>query len=284
MSIENLSRFRSELTNNQEVRERLLTVSDADFARAAVEIGQSRGLAFSVEEFESQLTPVELSAERLEEVVGGVGVRMGRVAAIDGIGCFVSSTGILLADGTARSVANIEPGRDRLRIAEGSSVRAEQELSIAGPEILPVVEILTESGNCLTVTQHHPMVLAPTKRIVAAKRLRAGHALFVAVNDGRFLPSPIVNIRRRKYTGLVYNYQVGRSETPDKHFIIANGVLAGDLWLQRIIEARESQRDYLRLQIPEWRCDRRGRRIDNLSAQTQEVHASESQKFGGVAI
>jgi Nif11 domain len=273
MSIENLSRFRSELTNNQDLRGRLLTVSDADFARAAVEIGRSRGLAFSVEEFESQLTPVELSTEQLKEVVGGVRSSEfpGRPSAFadDGgnlIGCFVSSTGILLADGTARSVANIETGRDRLRIAEGSSVRAEQELSIAGPEILPVVEILTESGNCLTVTQHHPMVLAPTKRIVAAKRLRAGHALFVAVNDGRFLPSPIVNIRRRKYTGLVYNYQVGRSETPDKHFIIANGVLAGDLWLQRIIEARESQRDYLRLQIPEWWCDRRGRLVDALEA------------------
>ena len=98
-----------------------------------------------------------------------------------------------------------------------------------GKEKLPLylIETTYESKrNQISLTRNHPVVLGDGK-ITSAANLIEGQELL----NSHGAKEKIVRITRNKYNGLVYNLSVD-SQKDSEHFLIANGLVMGDLYLQ----------------------------------------------------
>ncbi|MBC7659532.1 MAG: hypothetical protein H7249_07460 [Chitinophagaceae bacterium] len=146
----------------------------------------------------------------------------------NGCGCFEESTQILMANGSLRKASQIRRG-DILwnpMTQRGAVVRD----VVAGPEVLPLYTIKLGSTE-IKVTEGHPFLTS--KGLKQAKELMAGDSVL----DGG-TATPITSITRDIRSANtpdpeVWNFELEGSSSDDDHYVVANGIMTGDLYLQK---------------------------------------------------
>ena len=137
-------------------------------------------------------------------------------------GCFVAGTRTKLPGGSVIPVEQVAAGFSLLR-PDGSSAPVLRV--VAGPEPDPIVDIRTDNGQRLRVTQKHPMVTERGLR--KARDLKVGDRLFTGAGK----PVAIRSLRLTPYRGQVYNFEL-QGVLQEAHQVIAEDLLTGDLHLQ----------------------------------------------------
>lgn len=142
-------------------------------------------------------------------------------------GCFEENSLILMADGTERKASQIRAG-DRLWNPKAG--KAQEVLRvIAGPEEIPLFRVRT-SLSAVDVTSEHPFLT--TRGLVPANGLKAGDRIIS--NGAELSVEGVAEVVRG--TGdeapVVWNFELVGSEHPDDHYVLANGIMTGDLYLQ----------------------------------------------------
>jgi hypothetical protein len=172
----------------------------------------------------------------------------------DESGCFVKDTLIRLADGSQKEIRFVTEGELIRNPVSGEAVRVKRV--IAGPEPVPVVEI-SVSDTVLRVTEEHPLAVRrdilgvmmrnagysnerrPNREaelhqaeLRTAREVKPGDALLLP--DGSF--AAVIEVRRRLLPAGENVYNIELDAPPDSagsHLLEANGVVAGDLFLQQ---------------------------------------------------
>jgi hypothetical protein len=154
-------------------------------------------------------------------------------------GCFAAGTEITLNDGqTTRAVEDflgdghetVATGAGVARLIGGTTVGTEPDKDM--------VQLATDNGHSLLVTEGHPIILADGTPVLA-KDLKVGDS--VRTLQG---PAALVTLTRARYSGKVYNLIVGLGDDQHDGTVYANGILAGDAHLQNefVRMAAETQR------------------------------------------
>jgi hypothetical protein len=166
-----------------------------------------------------------------------------------------------MADGSEMTINLLAKGDLVMDPLTGNGVAVRQV--IAGPETIPVVEFALE-GKTLRVTQEHPMVIrfaqsklhpaaltAPgtehDRALTVPGELRK--ARDVAVGDELLLTggkyARVTGIRRELIaaTDKVFNFELEAEGAAAKHLVIANGVVTGDLILQKRLATEDSSKN-----------------------------------------
>ncbi|HYX37836.1 MAG TPA: hypothetical protein VE954_32435, partial [Oligoflexus sp.] len=159
----------------------------------------------------------------------------------DNCGCFEASTLIRMADGTDRPVSSIRQG-DLVwnpRLQKVSRVAR----VIAGPEKFPLLRVITNYG-AVEVTGEHPFL--------TSTGLRKAHQLLkdeTIINGSRHeIVLEIVSKMPETSAELptVWNLSLEGSDLQDdEHYILANGIMTGDLHLQEQLGSRLQGRNIL---------------------------------------
>ncbi len=151
-------------------------------------------------------------------------------------GCFIGSTGILMANGEIKEAQNIQPG-DWL----WNPIKEERSLVVTiikGPEYEPLVKI-TSNTQVLVVTSKHPILTLDKDKIVAAKDLRVLDTIFLSNMVAERVMS--IDLIEEPNLPQVYNFMLSGKDFDD-HFLLANGIITGDLYLQQQLEHLSDQR------------------------------------------
>ncbi|OGR01173.1 MAG: hypothetical protein A2284_08175 [Deltaproteobacteria bacterium RIFOXYA12_FULL_61_11] len=142
-------------------------------------------------------------------------------------GCFVEGTPIRLADGSELPVERLRQGQ--LLLDHTGEAHLIVNI-VAGPERLPVLWLTPAGGPRLGVTSTHPML---TERgLLQAKELHRGDRLLLA--DGSFASLEV--IEAMPYRGLVWNVELARNDPSERRWLLASGIVTGDLALQAELE------------------------------------------------
>jgi len=165
------------------------------------------------------ITPTELAEIKQEIQQQQMRAQFGKRTS----GCFVSGTRVALDQSRIDVVEHVFKGVTVLtEDGKRKVLRA-----VRGPENLPIVEIGTERGYRIRVTQRHPM-LTPTG-LTMAGQLKLGDKLIAAEDRGEVA---ITSLRKMPYDGLVYNFSLPGADDDD-HLVAAEGLITGDLYLQQ---------------------------------------------------
>jgi hypothetical protein len=142
--------------------------------------------------------------------------------------CFEENTRIALADGSSALVRELVPGDVVRNPVTGAAVKVKHV--IRGEELSGhLVELGLPGGERLLVTAAHPI---PTARgVVRARDVTAGDRLLGGGGANHALyHRALVPVDRLRH---VYNLVLDTSSTREKdHFVLANGIVAGDQFLQ----------------------------------------------------
>ncbi|MBU97815.1 MAG: hypothetical protein CL429_01855 [Acidimicrobiaceae bacterium] len=140
-------------------------------------------------------------------------------------------------------------GSDSLEFGDYISLEAINIVS--GPEKDPVYTFVTESGNKITVSDKHPVVISSSQggfeKVITADQVKTGD--FLVKSDGT--PTSVIALRTSQYHGKVINFDM-RGTKPEHHIIVANGLKMGDnVWQQKLakVESRMMNRDDLVLEL-----------------------------------
>jgi hypothetical protein len=152
------------------------------------------------------------------------------------VGCFASDTQMLTSFDNGQAsyamASSIRPnnpmlamGSDNLRhvVLESQQVKR----IVYGAEDAALYVFTLANGKTLRVTSHHPMVLDNGTLVEAAQ---VDTSMAFVGHDGRSVE--ITSIGREKPTADVFNFET-RATTQLGHIIVAEGVLVGDLKIQR---------------------------------------------------
>ncbi len=163
-------------------------------------------------------------------------------------GCFERNTQITLADRSLKSISEIKVGDMVFNPVTGRAARVKDV--IGGPEKIGLIEFgysqqttpgvvsgmlgmitapIPEKATKVKVTVTHPVLTQDG--IKQAKFLTLADSVRGA--DGKFYP--ISTLRKLPATAdqFVINLELDGSGSDDEHFIIADGIVTGDLHLQR---------------------------------------------------
>lgn len=141
-------------------------------------------------------------------------------------GCFEESTLIRMADGSERTAAEIRQG-DLLWNPKTQKNQYVKRV-IAGPEKIPLYAVKIK-GSIVRVTQGHPF-LTPSG-LVQAKDLRDGDRIIDNGQENQ-VESVIAEARDASAPDpTVWNFEL-EGESDDDHYVLANGIMTGDLYLQ----------------------------------------------------
>lgn len=162
-------------------------------------------------------------------------------------GCFVGSTALLTNFGWA-PIERVQLNARRLQIAVNlpeigkaalSQVRPEDAF-IKGPELVPVLELVTANGTAITLTTKHPVLVLEhgEKKMIQAQALEVGDTL-VTVDGHPVEVTSITPVSLPDDDNLVYNVDAGADGASG--VIAANGLRVGDLRWQLRLSERESR-------------------------------------------
>lgn len=143
------------------------------------------------------------------------------------VGCLAKGTLIQTADGKTMPIENFQAEGEKVITGTGSVLTVMG--NTIGMEKNPMVEITTEYGYTLMLSQKHP-VMTRTKGIVLAKDLVSGDS--VLTKDG---PQQLTSVKQKMYEDKVYNLMLGTTDemvTAENTTFFANGILVGDLRMQ----------------------------------------------------
>ncbi|MES2744637.1 MAG: Hint domain-containing protein [Bdellovibrionota bacterium] len=145
-----------------------------------------------------------------------------------GCGCFEEKTSIQMADGSSKLAAEIRAGDLVFNPKTGRPHMIRKV--IAGPERWPLLEVKA-GGKSVTVTGEHPFLtklgLKPAYKLTSADILIEGDAetqVEAVIAEERALDAKAPE---------VWNFELVGSSDPDDHYVLANGVMTGDLYLQQ---------------------------------------------------
>ena len=143
-------------------------------------------------------------------------------------GCFDPEAKIQMADGSKVAIKFIRKGDKVYNPATKTAMTV--ATMIKGPEHNPMFLVAHKYGSTL-VTSKHPFLLK-TGRVVMAKHLKAGDEVQDKNGNWQFLTT--VERQAVKANQQVWNFTFETSSTkPADHMVVADGVAAGDLWLQK---------------------------------------------------
>lgn len=143
-------------------------------------------------------------------------------------GCFDPNAKIKMADGSLKAIKLVRSG-DKVYNPVTKKVMTVATM-IKGPEHNPLFKVEHKNGSTL-VTSKHPFILK-SGRVVAAKNLKAGDEVQDA--NGQWQTLSLVERQSLKKDQQVWNFTFAtKSQDPRDHMVVADGVAAGDLWLQR---------------------------------------------------
>lgn len=135
------------------------------------------------------------------------------------------------------SVATVSNGKSAL----AASPRLFNKDFTVGPETKDIYNVETESGQSLTMTDSHPVVILTEEgsRMVQAKTLTLGTRLLQA--DGRQSHVTAISTWQLPFdANKVYNLDTHGKSDAD-HVIVANGLQVGDLYWQHKLSERASR-------------------------------------------
>ena len=145
-------------------------------------------------------------------------------------GCFSEDTQILTPSGYVLS-SKLLHGDFVIDPSTGSAVKITE--LVVGPEQEALYEITTASGASLRVTVYHPMPLA-SGEVVTASQVHVGDVLKLGP-DGT--SDRIVRVERNGGKGEpVWNLAVERTTAGNLGYVVADGVITGDLAHQRALQ------------------------------------------------
>lgn len=144
-------------------------------------------------------------------------------------GCFDPETLIKMADGTDKKASEIRKGD---KVFNPVTKKSYEILSaIQSGEDKPLFEITTKNGT-VKVTETHPVL--SNKGSVMANKLKVGDSLISA--EGKETAITKIQVLPVKSGQQVVNFILdGESEKFDDHQVLANGIVTGDLFVQKSI-------------------------------------------------
>jgi hypothetical protein len=147
------------------------------------------------------------------------------------LGCFADTVKIKMADGSDRPIGLIKVGDEVLNPVTGRSQKIAE--MIKGPEAAGMIEVGYGSHTVL-VTQKHPF-LTP-QGLKAAQDLATGEEILD--ETGSYVPLTVARLLPAQSNQVVYNIRLDSSSSdPKDHMVLADGIVTGDLLLQRALEA-----------------------------------------------
>jgi hypothetical protein len=149
-------------------------------------------------------------------------------------GCFDPETMIQMSNGSLVAIKNIRSG-DKVYNPTTKTVMTVDKM-IKGPEAEPLYLVEHKNGRTL-VTSKHPFLLK-SGQVLMANSLRAGD--FVQDAKGDWMTLTKVEKQAVKKGQEVWNFTFRTKSTdPKDHIVVADGVAAGDLWLQREMSKKQ---------------------------------------------
>lgn len=173
--------------------------------------------------------------------------------------CLAEGSLILMADGSSVAIESLNIG-DLVTGASEFSPKTQETLRIVdisvGVEHLPMIQITTDAGQVLTLTESHP-VLREGGQPVWALNIEKGDK--IQVNGGL---ATVTGYEKVDYKDNVYNLKLervnGETEQGESFVMFANGISVGDLAMQSENEFdthKESVEDVLKRLPVEWHTD-----------------------------
>jgi len=145
-------------------------------------------------------------------------------------GCFDELTKIRMADGSDRLITRLRQGEFVFNPVTGRPSKI-VKLTI-GPEDKPLIHV-TVGDSMVRVTDTHPF-MTPAGWVMA-KSLRKGEKILSAGREWR----PVTQIEPGAKGRVVVNLALeGDASQPDLHYVLADGVVTGDLVIQNMISTR----------------------------------------------
>mgnify|MGYP001547955668 CR=1 FL=1 len=155
------------------------------------------------------------------------------------LGCFLSSTQIRMADGKDKLISELKVGDQVWNPVTKAKVWVNEVIS--GPEKKAMYEVGYAGKGFMVVTAKHPF---ETKA-----GLKQAHELTKADqmlgSDGRFHSVSHLKVRPVDPKAVVWNLKLdSKSASPQSHMVLADGMVSGDLYLQRALEkARQAEKE-----------------------------------------
>jgi hypothetical protein len=166
--------------------------------------------------------------------------------------CLAEGSKIVMADGTEKPIEKVELGE---RVSSGAS---EQSLTVvditSGFESAPIVELESDQGGALLVTQGHPF-FDTSGRALRADELKVGSVIKTSSGTAK-----ITKLNRKPYAGKVYNLKLGTEPQIQGLDIgainmYANGFSVGDSRSQWALEMLRLQQASSAPIKEEWKQD-----------------------------
>ena len=148
-------------------------------------------------------------------------------------GCFDELTKVRMADGTDRLITQLRKGDSVFNPVTGKPAKIVK--LTAGPEKNPLIHV-TVAGALVRVTENHPFM---TKRgWVMARSLNAKDTVL----SGNRKWESVTKVEQGAAGRLVVNLALeGSADSPDDHYVLADGVVTGDLVIQNMITPRAAK-------------------------------------------
>lgn len=145
-------------------------------------------------------------------------------------GCFDEGTMIRMADGSDRRLTDLRKGDLVHNPVTGKASRIAR--LVIGPENHPLIHVQV-GGRVVKVTGSHPFMTR--KGWAQARVLHKG--IEILMPAGAFVPIEGIEIGQSGRT--VGNLALeGAGENPDQHYVLADGVVTGDLVIQNLLDAK----------------------------------------------
>lgn len=141
-------------------------------------------------------------------------------------GCFTGDTLIQMADGSQQKISELKAGD----LVWNPVARRSFPIRniVVGKEEGEIINIHMPDGNIIKATGDHPFI-GSDGRLVPANRLT------VLINK-EHRQIPVVTSPELNHSGVtVWNIELDASSRHSEHFIVANGAIAGDLYLQKYL-------------------------------------------------
>ena len=166
--------------------------------------------------------------------------------------CLAEGSKITMADGSEKRIEEVGLG-ERVRSGGPGEWLSVVDIS-TGYESAPIVDLETEHGDALLVTQGHPLFDA-SGRPMRADELSVGS--LIQTHRG---PAKVTKLERKPYAGKVYNLKLGTEhqiagQNVGAIHMFANGLRVGDSrsqWALSLARTQEAKQAPLPL---EWRRD-----------------------------
>jgi hypothetical protein len=181
-------------------------------------------------------------------------------------GCLAAGTKIRMADGSEMLVEQFDGGGRETVLVGLERTPTPVSGTVKGLEEIPIVVIEDDGGHKLWLTQQHPV---PTPGgVVLARDLQPGTEVYT--EDGN---ATLVSVERESYDGEVWNLKIGTPEEAALGLttIYANGILVGDLNMQRHFGELDRQR-------------RSGNPLDDLPAEWHQDYLNWVSRAGGTNL